>query len=110
MASRAECKVAFPVTADANASIPGQSFRWPGTTTEAALATRPDDGTAAFNLGVALEDQWMLPEARPVYLKGTRLDPENTDAHFNVARLAEKLARPSEALQHLQNDRKLTRS
>jgi DNA-binding transcriptional MerR regulator len=77
---------------------------------EAALASRPDDGTAAFNLGVALEDQRKLPEARLAYLKATRLDPDNADAHFNVARLAEKLGRPSEALQHLQTYRKLTRS
>jgi len=77
---------------------------------EAALAARPNDGTAAFNLGVALEDLSKLPEARLAYLKATRLDPENADAHFNVARLAEKLGRPAEALQHLHTYRKLTRS
>src|SRR5262245_16971721 len=77
---------------------------------EAALAARPDDGTAAFNLGVALEDQNKLPEARLAYLKATRLDPGSADAHYNAARLAEKLGRSAEALQHLQTYRKLTRS
>ena len=56
-----------------------------------ALVLRPEDATAAFNLGVALEDLGSLPEALLAYEHAVRVDPGNADAHFNAAALAERL-------------------
>ena len=50
-----------------------------------------------------------LPEALLAYQKAVRLEPDNADAHFNAASLAERLGRPAEALRHLRTYRKLTR-
>jgi thioredoxin-like negative regulator of GroEL len=38
-----------------------------------------------------------------------KVDPDNADAHFNAAALAEKLGQPAAALRHLRTYRKLTR-
>lgn len=38
-----------------------------------------------------------------------RLEPDNADAHFNAASLAERLGRDAEAVRHLAAYRKLTR-
>jgi tetratricopeptide (TPR) repeat protein len=56
---------------------------------------------AAFNLGVALEDQGRDEEALAAYRRALRDDPELADAHFNAARLLEARGRPAEALRHL---------
>ena len=60
----------------AAASRGGRRRRRPSRTIAAALALRPDDATAAFNLGVALEDLRRLPEALLAYQQAVRLDPD----------------------------------
>ena len=75
----------------------------------AALSARPDDTTAAFNLGVALEDMGKPRSALEAYEKAVSLDPENADAHFNAASLCERLGRPAAALRHLKIYRDLVR-
>jgi len=68
---------------------------------------RPDDATAVFNLGVALEDLKRIEEAIACYERAAELDPGNADAHFNAANLFEKLGDPASALRHLKSYRKL---
>ncbi|TMQ72346.1 MAG: tetratricopeptide repeat protein, partial [Candidatus Eisenbacteria bacterium] len=73
-----------------------------------ALAARPDDATAAFNLGVALEDQRRPHAAAAAYENALAVDAEYADAHFNLGRLWERLGEPRKALRHLQAFRRLT--
>jgi tetratricopeptide (TPR) repeat protein len=72
--------------------------------------SRPADATAAFNLGVALEDLGRLKEALAAYESAIALDPANADAHYNAASLCERLAQPANALRHLKDYRLLTRT
>jgi tetratricopeptide (TPR) repeat protein len=58
---------------------------------------------------VALEDLGRLEQALEAYEKAVEIDPENADAHFNAAALAEKLGQTAVALRHLRTYRKLTR-
>ena len=73
-----------------------------------ALATRPEDATAAFNMGVALEDLGREGDALAAYENAVALDPQNADAHYNAANLCERLGRPADALRHLKEYRVLT--
>jgi tetratricopeptide (TPR) repeat protein len=75
-----------------------------------ALVLRPQDATAAFNLGVALEDLARPAEAVAAYERALRADPDNADAHFNVSRLLERAGRKAAALRHLKAYRSLIRS
>src|SRR5512133_1991623 len=63
---------------------------------------------AAFNLGVALEDQDCHDEALLAYARAVEADPSFADAHFNLSRLLERLGRRADALRHLATYRKLT--
>jgi tetratricopeptide (TPR) repeat protein len=74
----------------------------------AALAVKPDATLAAFNLAVALEGAGRLDEAIEMYRRTLELDARWADAHYNVARLYEKLEQPMAALRHLKAYRKLT--
>ncbi len=75
----------------------------------AALAARPDDATAAFNLGVALEDLGRGPRrSRPTSARSA-IDPDTADAHYNVARLFEQTGESESAIRHLLIYRRLTR-
>jgi len=74
-----------------------------------ALVTRPGDGTAAFNLGVALEDLNRLGEAIAAYEQSIAIDANNADAHYNVARLFEQSGNSESAIKHLLIYRQLTR-
>lgn len=69
----------------------------------AALVTDPQYDTAAFNLGVALEDLGRAREAIDAYLLAIRINPENADAHYNVAGLYERRGDKARALQHLKD-------
>lgn len=74
-----------------------------------ALALRPSDSTAAFNLGVALEDQRRHADAIRAYETAIGADGTNADAHFNLARLLERAGRKAAAIRHLNAYRRLTR-
>jgi tetratricopeptide (TPR) repeat protein len=74
-----------------------------------ALKVRPADATAAFNIGVALEDLGLGTEAIEAYLKAIACDPSSADAHYNVARLLEQAGKPEIAIRHLLIYRQLTR-
>src|SRR5258705_7072930 len=67
----------------------------------AALAARGDDVTARFDLAVALEDQQREGEARDAYLACLAGDPSCSEAHYNLARLAERAGDRATALRHL---------
>ena len=74
----------------------------------AALAARSDDATARFDLAVALEDQERADEAREAYLACLAGDPACAEAHYNLARLAERSGDRATALRHLLAYRRLT--
>ena len=62
---------------------------------------------AAYNLGVALEDQECHDEALLAYARAIEADPALADAHFNLSRLLERLGRRADALRHLATYRRL---
>ena len=74
-----------------------------------ALAVRPNDATADFNLGVALEDQGRHAEALEAYQRAIAADDTNADAHYNAARLYDLLGDYGAALRHLRICRDLAR-
>jgi tetratricopeptide (TPR) repeat protein len=74
----------------------------------ALLTAGPARAVAAFNLGVALEDQELHDEALLAYARAIEADPALADAHFNLSRLLERLGRRADALRHLAAYRRLT--
>ena len=74
-----------------------------------ALSLRPEDPTASFNLGVALEDTAQRSEAIRAYQVSIACDPGNADAHYNLARLLEQAGKPDLAVRHLLIYRQLTK-
>ncbi|MFQ5937585.1 MAG: tetratricopeptide repeat protein, partial [Acidiferrobacterales bacterium] len=66
-----------------------------------AAAVTPDNATAQFNLGVALEDLGQPDEAIRAYQQAVSLDPEFADAHYNLAHLYERAGNKSAAIRHL---------
>jgi tetratricopeptide (TPR) repeat protein len=74
-----------------------------------ALDARPQDPTAAFDLGVALEDLGRAQEAVEAYERVVRIDPGYEDAHYNAARLYERIGDSAAVVRHLKAYRKLIR-
>ncbi len=74
-----------------------------------ALASPEHRAVAAFDLGVALEDRGLLDEALLAYARALEADRTLADAHFNAARILERIGRPADALRHLSEYRRLTR-
>ena len=77
-----------------------------------ALEARPGPGTAAtaaYNLGVALQDLGRLAEAAEAYETALRADASLADAHFNLAGVYEILGQGKSALRHLKAYRSLIR-
>jgi len=70
---------------------------------------RPGDPTAAYNLGVALQDAGRLEEAAAAYETALAADGSFPDAHFNLSGIYEALGRGAEALRHLRTYRTLTK-
>jgi tetratricopeptide (TPR) repeat protein len=64
---------------------------------------------AMFNLGVALDDLGRLTEAADAYRRALDLDPENPDAHYNLAGILEREGDKAGAVRHLTRYRALTR-
>jgi tetratricopeptide (TPR) repeat protein len=75
----------------------------------AALAQNPRSALAAFNLGVALEDQGAESAAIEAYEKALAIDASYADAHFNLSRLLEAKGDTRGALRHLNTFRRLLR-
>jgi tetratricopeptide (TPR) repeat protein len=73
----------------------------------AALSAQPEDGVAAFNLAVALDDQGRAADALAAYHRALTLDVGLADAHYNLARLHERRGERVLALRHLKEYRKL---
>lgn len=73
-----------------------------------ALTHRPGDSLAAYNLGVALQDQRRLAEAVTAYNLALASDPDLADAHFNLSGLYEELGDGTAAFRHLRTYHKLT--
>jgi tetratricopeptide (TPR) repeat protein len=64
---------------------------------------------AAFNLGVALEDLGRLQDALEAYDQAIANDARFADAHYNAARIEERLGDQPAALRHWSSYRKLIR-
>ncbi|HEX2223738.1 MAG TPA: tetratricopeptide repeat protein [Thermoanaerobaculia bacterium] len=64
--------------------------------------------TAAYNLGVVLQDLERLEEAAESYEAALAADPDLADAHYNLAGVYEALGNPRAAFRHLKAYRKLT--
>ncbi|HUJ27200.1 MAG TPA: tetratricopeptide repeat protein, partial [Myxococcales bacterium] len=75
-----------------------------------AIELSPENSTALFNLGVALEDLRMPQEAVLAYRTALAADPACGDAHYNLAHLYERLGDPAAALRHLRTYRKLVQA
>ena len=73
-----------------------------------ALGSPQHRALAAFNLGVALEDQELPDEALLAYARAIEADRSLADAHFNASRLLERIGRKAEALRHLAEYRRLS--
>jgi len=72
-----------------------------------ALTDLRHRATAAYNLGVALEDMNLLDEALFAYARALESNPELADAHHNLARLLDRLGRTTDAIRHLNTYRRL---
>ncbi len=66
----------------------------------AALALGPH-ATAAYDLGLVLEDLQRPQDAIAAYRRAIEIDPGLADAHYNLARLLEATGDPQGALRHL---------
>lgn len=67
----------------------------------------PDAPLIRFNRAVALEDLGRVEEAIVSYETSLKLDPSLADAHFNIARLKERLGDARSALRHFNAYRRL---
>jgi predicted O-linked N-acetylglucosamine transferase (SPINDLY family) len=66
------------------------------------VEAHPDLIDAWNALGVALVNQFRLPDALEVFLDAARRDPDSAVAHNNIANVLGDLGRGAEALPHLQ--------
>jgi tetratricopeptide (TPR) repeat protein len=73
-----------------------------------ALAFCAHEPLLHFNLGVALEDTQQPEAAIAAYENAMALDPALADAHFNTARLADRLGRARLAIRHYSAYRRLS--
>ena len=74
------------------------------------LTAAPEHTTAAYNLGIALEDEGRHHEAFTAYAQALAVDPNNAEAHFNIAKLYERAGDELAAVRHLRSYRRLTKS
>jgi tetratricopeptide (TPR) repeat protein len=74
-----------------------------------AMTTCPDCALIMFNRAVALEDLGRFDEAVSSYKQSLELDSSLADAHFNIARLQERLGDSQGALRHFNAYRQLQR-
>ena len=88
---------------------PAQAFQQLAMSDHGLGQFRGADATACFNHGVALEDLGRLADAIAAYERALACDPDYVDAHYNLARLYERLGRQTAAIRHLKAYRQLTR-
>lgn len=69
---------------------------------------RGADATARFNLGVLCEDQQRWDEARTVYEQTLAQDPACAEAHYNLARLCDRVGDGAGVVRHLAAYRRLS--
>ncbi|MCH8253871.1 MAG: tetratricopeptide repeat protein [Gemmatimonadetes bacterium] len=74
------------------------------------LTVAPDHAPAAYNLGIALEDDGRFQEAFTAYAQAIAVDPNYAEAHFNIAKLYEHAGDDLAAVRHLRTYRELTKS
>lgn len=67
------------------------------------------DATAAFNLGTALEQLGRWASAIESYQRAIDTDGTLADAHFNLARLCERVGQREDAIRHLREYRRLVK-
>lgn len=72
-----------------------------------ALELGPEDGVAAYNLGVALQDQGRERDAVEAYRRAVEAEPGLADAWYNLAGLQQRLGERAAALRSLQTYRRL---
>ncbi|HUE95330.1 MAG TPA: tetratricopeptide repeat protein [Longimicrobiaceae bacterium] len=75
----------------------------------AALDAGPN-ATAAFDLGIVLEDMGRPDEAVAAYQRAVEVDPDLADAHYNLARLLEGRGEAQAAIRHLAACKRITES
>jgi tetratricopeptide (TPR) repeat protein len=74
----------------------------------AALDARTGDAIAAFNLGLVLQSRGADQDAIVAFEQALVADPQCADAHYNAARLYERMGEQTAALRHLRAFKKLT--
>lgn len=75
-----------------------------------AIATNGPDAVVQYNLGVLLEDMGRRNEAMEAYEGALRGNPGFADCHYNLALLCESAGRPQDAIRHMAQYRRLTRT
>jgi tetratricopeptide (TPR) repeat protein len=75
-----------------------------------AVAACGRDALLLYNLGVLLGDMGRKREAAIAYEAALQEDPTTADAHYNLALLYQELGRAKQAIRHLSEYRRLTRT
>ena len=102
-----EQEIIAGLMSDAEAAIAAGNDRKAISIYSGVLALNPDHATAAFNLGVALEDLQRFPEAIQAYFAALEADAQLADAHYNLAGIYEHLGKRQAAFRHLKAYRAL---
>jgi tetratricopeptide (TPR) repeat protein len=75
-----------------------------------AVEAHGEDPVLLYNIAILLEDMEHLEQAATIYEAALRHDPKFADAHYNAALVYEQLGRGREAIRHMGEYRRLTRS
>ena len=72
-----------------------------------ALDACGDDAILYFNLAVLLEERSRVREAMQAYEAALRVDPQMSDAHYNLSLIFRRIGRAKDALRHMGEYRRL---
>jgi hypothetical protein len=75
-----------------------------------ALRLDPRDATAVYNLGVVAQDAGREQDAIFLYTRALELDNALAEAHYNLATLFDQTGDSRQAIRHINEYRKLTKS
>ncbi len=75
-----------------------------------ALRLDPKDATAVYNLGVVAQDAGREQDAIFLYTRALELDGALAEAHYNLATLFDQTGDSRQAIRHINEYRKLTKS